>query len=273
MDANIRDLRALFHPQVSYRIPQFQRPYAWGEEVQWIPLWADIRNLVSRVLSRQGDHQILPHFMGAIVLQQRRSNTGEVEKRLVVDGQQRLTTLQLLIKAAEQVFQSRNDPDRASRLRELTINQDIHLGDGGYDNQTKIRQSNLNDQRAFQEAIRSPNIGSDNQSWAFSALNYFKEELNNWLDNASDNMTDQANAFEEALTKHLQIAVIDLDQGEKPHVIFETLNARGEPLKQSDLIKNIVMYEANVIDDAEQANTLWGFLMMNGGEKRPRKAD
>lgn len=260
MDANILELRELFNQQVSYRIPQFQRPYAWGEQVQWVPLWDDIRNLVSRVLSRQGDYKILPHFMGAIVLQQRSSNTGEVEKRLVVDGQQRLTTLQLLIKAAEQVFQSRNDSVRASRLRELTINQDIHLGDGGFDNQTKIKQSNINDQKAFQEAMRSLHVGGDNQSWAFRALNYFKEELNNWLDDATENMVDRSNAFEEALTKHLQIAVIDLDQGEKPHIIFETLNARGEPLKQSDLIKNIVMYEANVTDDADQANKLWGLF-------------
>ena len=92
--------------------------------------------------------------MGAIVLQQQRSNTGEVTKRLVVDGQQRLTTLQLLIKATEQVFQSRNDTVRASRLRELTTNQESHWG-GDSDNQTKIKQSNLNDQKAFQEAIRS----------------------------------------------------------------------------------------------------------------------
>jgi hypothetical protein len=197
--------------------------------------------------------------MGAIVLQQQRSNTGEVTKRLVVDGQQRLTTLQLLIKATEEVFQSRNDAVRASRLRELTINQESHCG-GTPDNQTKIRQSNINDQRAFNEALRGTHAGGERQSWALRALNYFKEELNNWLDDAPENVTDRANALEEALTEHLKIAVIDLDQGEKPHVIFETLNARGEPLKQSDLIKNIVMYEANVIDNDEQANRLWGFF-------------
>ena len=144
MEAHIRDLRALFYQQVSYRIPQFQRPYAWGEGVQWIPPWDDIRNLASRVLSRQGDHKILPHFMGAIVLQQQKSNTGEVTKRLVVDGQQRLTTLQLFIKAAEHVFQSQDDTTRAARLRELTANQKSHWGEDS-DNETKIRQSNLSD--------------------------------------------------------------------------------------------------------------------------------
>ena len=58
----------------------------------------------------------------------------------------------------------------------------------------------------------------------------------------------------------MQIAVIDLDQDEKPHIIFETLNARSEQLKQSDLIKNTVMYEAGVIDDAQKARELWGMF-------------
>ena len=260
MDANIVNLQKLFHQQVSYRIPQFQRPYAWKEEVQWKPLWADILSLAARVLNREEDDRILPHFMGAIVLQQQRSNTGEVTKRLVVDGQQRLTTLQLLIKATEQVFEIQHDPVRASRLRALIINQNSHWGAGGGDNKTKIKQSNFNDQKAFHEAIAAPHIGDENQSWALNALSYFKEELSNWLNYAPESMNGRADAFEEALTQHLKIAVIDLDEDEKPHVIFETLNARGEPLKQSDLIKNIVMYEANVIDDDEQAKKLWGFF-------------
>ena len=56
------------------------------------------------------------------------------------------------------------------------------------------------------------------------------------------------------------MAVIDLDEGEKPHIIFETLNARGEPLKESDLVKNTIMYEADVIDDPHKARQLWGMF-------------
>ncbi len=56
------------------------------------------------------------------------------------------------------------------------------------------------------------------------------------------------------------MAVIDLDTEEKPHIIFETLNARGEPLLQSDLIKNTVMYEANIVEEPERARALWGMF-------------
>ena len=260
MEANIVNLKTLFEPDISYRIPQFQRPYAWGENAQWKPLWDDVRSVARRLLNGKVDRKIRPHFMGAIVLQRQTSKTGEVTKKLVVDGQQRLTTLQLLIKATQQVFQSQDDTDRATRLEKLITNQKSYWGDDS-DNEPKIRQSNLIDQAAFQVAIRSHYNNHQSQPWAISqAYTYLRILVEDWLNSKLEERTARADALEEALTTYLQIAVIDLDEDEEPHIVFETLNARGEPLKQSDLVKNTVMYEANVIDDAEKARTLWGMF-------------
>lgn len=198
--------------------------------------------------------------MGAIVLQQQKSNTGEVTTRLVVDGQQRLTTLQLFIKAAEHVFQSQDDTTRAARLRELTANQKSHWGEDS-DNETKIRQSNLSDQKAFQTAIRSHYSDEHNQPSSIGqAHRFLKIVASEWLNHQPERRTARADALEETLTRYFEIAVIDLDEDEEPHIIFETLNARGEPLEQSDLIKNTIMYEANVVDDANKARDLWGMF-------------
>ena len=260
MEAKIVNLRTLFEQQVSYKIPQFQRPYAWKKDIQWQPLWNDIRSVAQRILNQDDNGKIRSHFMGAIVLQQQKSNTGEVTKRLVVDGQQRLTTLQLFIKAAEQVFQSQDDTTRADRLRELTANQRSHWGEDS-DNETKIRQSNLSDQKAFQTAIRSHYSEDHNQpSIINQAYRFLKIAAGEWLNNQPEKRTAKADALEETLTRYLEIAVIDLDEDEKPHIIFETLNARGEPLEQSDLIKNTIMYEADVVDDASKARDLWGMF-------------
>ena len=260
MEARIVNLRTLFSDQVSYQIPHFQRPYAWSEGDQWMPLWEDVRTVAERFLNSNGGERVRPHFMGAIVLQHRTSSTGEVTKRLVVDGQQRLTTLQLFIKATQRVFQGVNDNERAERLRVLTENQDSHWGNDR-DNQTKIRQSNHNDQKAFHEAITNPfaDMRKDYVSIT-QAFRYFQEKVEKWLEDEKSYMTSKADALEETLTHHLQIAVIDLDDDERPHIIFETLNARGEPLKQSDLVKNTVMYEANVVDEANKADQLWGMF-------------
>ena len=141
-----------------------------------------------------------------------------------------------------------------------SILQDSHWG-GDSDNQTKIRQSNLNDQRAFQEAIRSHYNDSQNRPSSISqAYRYLKILAEDWLDGEPESRNARADALEATLTEYIEIAVIDLDEDEKPHIIFETLNARSEPLKQSDLIKNTVMYEANVIDQDRRAQELWGMF-------------
>ncbi len=262
MEARIVHFQTLFGNQVSYQIPQFQRPYAWGEENQWFPLWEDVRNLSERRLSTHGRGRVKPHFMGAIVLQHRQSKTGEVTKRLVVDGQQRLTTLQLLIKATQGSFEQLNDQARLDRLKALTENNDSHWG-GDSDNQTKIRQSNLIDQKAFQDAITVTFLdGGGGLRPITQAYQFFKKKVDRWLSEAQTPKEKvlRADALEEALTEHLLIAVIDLDDDEEPHIIFETLNARGETLSQSDLVKNTVMYEAGVVDEANAAQKLWGMF-------------
>ena len=107
MDADIMGLKDLFGFGISYRIPEFQRPYAWGEE-QWSSLWDDVRNVGNRIMRAPDSTELLPHFMGAIVVQPRNGDGryNEVRQVLVVDGQQRLTTLQLLIKAVQKEFTS-----------------------------------------------------------------------------------------------------------------------------------------------------------------------
>ena len=263
MEASIVSIQTLFGDQVSYQIPQFQRPYAWGEGDQWFPLWEDVRNLAERHLDSDGQQRVRPHFMGAIVLQHRQSNTGEVTKRLVVDGQQRLTTLQLLIKATQLVFRQLDDKARFDRLRALTENSESHLGDDPDNNQTKIRQSNRNDQEAFREAIRVTFLDEHGSYFSITqAFKYFKDKVERWLAEAEspEERIQRADALENALGKSLLIAVIDLEVDEEPHIIFETLNARGEVLTQSDLVKNTVMYEAGVVDEADAAERLWGMF-------------
>ena len=259
VEAKIVNLDALFSGQISYQIPQFQRPYEWREEEQWMPLWEDVRTVAERLMESK-DTKIRPHFMGAIVLQHRQSATAKVDKSLVVDGQQRLTSLQLLIRAAHWVFQSVNDDARVDRLRTLTENQESHL-DGNPDNRTKIRQSNHLDQKAFYEAIIMLDAFSQSDFTKISsAYKFFKSRVEQWLRDDLQSMEHKSDALEKALKEGLELAVIDLDADEKPHIIFETLNARGEPLKQSDLVKNTVMYEANVIDDASTAMELLGHV-------------
>src|SRR6516162_1235089 len=79
-------------------VPLFQRAYVWNEENQWEPLWDDVVRVAERVLDKPFEKHH-PHFLGAVVLQQVQKQTGQMQERTIIDGQQRLTTLQLLLDA------------------------------------------------------------------------------------------------------------------------------------------------------------------------------
>ena len=262
MDAYVQNLSELFKFPTSYRIPVFQRPYAWTKEKQWHPLWMDAKRITQRLLASDPKEKIPPHFMGAIVLQLQSAKPNRVVKRIVVDGQQRLTTLQLLIRAAEEVFQTLDDTPRSSRLSELTLNDETYQGGEG-DSDTKVRQSNVNDLHSFQDAIRGLNDGSEPLRSIGQAYRYFIEEITTWINEEPAQRDAKSEALEKTLTEYLKIAIVDLDEDEKPHFIFSVLNARSEPLKESDHIKNTVMYLANVVDDAKKAKELWGIFDSN----------
>ena len=78
-------------------VPPFQRPYVWEKEEQWAPLWQDVRRMADlRLAQASADAK---HFLGAIVVQAQEPILGDLQASSVIDGQQRLTTLQLLMDA------------------------------------------------------------------------------------------------------------------------------------------------------------------------------
>src|SRR5690606_35833647 len=98
MDTQVRTPQAIFMQPQRLLVPLFQRPYVWNEELQWEAHWKDLdRVATSRLQSPQTNRA--PHFLGAVVLQQLATPTSDLQQRTVIDGQQRLTTLQLLLDA------------------------------------------------------------------------------------------------------------------------------------------------------------------------------
>ena len=213
MKAKIQTLDSLFNTDISYRIPVFQRPYAWGKVKQWQPLWDDARRIAQKLLGSDDNEAPPPHFMGALVLQLQSAESGEVVKRIVVDGQQRLTTLQLLTKAAHESFQNLDDLTRANRFTKLLQNTQSKWG-GDSDNETKVRQSNINDLQSFQDVIRG--LGTENRPLRSigEAYQYFVDEVSEWLNAQPAQRNARAKALERALTEYLQVATVDLDEGE-----------------------------------------------------------
>ena len=262
MDVNILNLQKLFSSPTRYEIPMFQRPYVWNQDDQWGPLWEDIQNAAEHYLENgAGANERSPHFLGAVVLQQQQVPTSMLMTRVVVDGQQRLTTLQLLLDAVQELFEERGEESAAQRLELLVLNPEAFRGNN-QDHAFKVWPTEA-DQEAFRHAMRN-DLPSEKygKSSIVHAHEFFKTQVRQWLSDDPQKNRARAEALEQAVTNLLELVVIDLHHSDDPHIIFETLNARGTPLLQSDLIKNMVLYEAGasgIANDSEDAARLWGF--------------
>lgn len=238
MLTQVKNPQDVFYLPQRLLVPLFQRPYVWVREAQWEPLWADVVRVAERLES--GDSRA-EHFLGAVVLQQQPNEIGTLTTRTIIDGQQRLTTLQLMMDAIHDQLSEMELPEFAHQLRDLTRNQSHHLIE--FEDQFKVWPTNR-DRSAFAE-VMSNVVTADTQltnskSRIAEAHQYFLESAREWLLEASGNERMRAQSLVKAVVTQLQIVVIDLNAEEDAQEIFETLNARGTPLSAADLIKNFV---------------------------------
>ncbi|UHJ57086.1 DUF262 domain-containing protein [Mycolicibacterium fortuitum] len=235
MQAETRTLTQLFQLDVRYVIPLYQRPYVWTEQKQWRPLWEDIATVAEHVLVEGASSKSPAHFLGAIVIEQEENPPGSPQRFLVIDGQQRLTTLQLLLAAAARTAHAMGCPAQGDLLGRLTLNNQL-LAKG--DERFKVWPTNAN-RAAFRQTmetagsheskLQSP--GNEIQD----AYAFFCRQITSWVtddDPSSSPASPPVKQFEAlrvTLGDLLKLVSIRLEEGDNPQVIFETLNGRGTP--------------------------------------------
>ncbi len=248
MKASTLSPAEIFGNQIRYVVPLYQRPYVWSLEAQWQLLWEDIRTLAERVLEAPtvyGAPPVPPHFLGAIVIDQLPGPVQYIGARSVIDGQQRLTTLQLLLDAARAVVAEHGDPIDASALRVIVENDGALAANA--DHAFKVWPTDR-DQEAFRTAMSDgPRPSGDlAKSKIASCHAYFLQVVREWsqVDESSPQAKQRLAALTTALREKLRLVVIDLEPGDNAQVIFETLNHRGAPLLAADLVKNLLFQVA-----------------------------
>lgn len=239
----------IFGNQVRYVVPLFQRPYVWTREDQWEPLWLDVCALADRLLeSTSAPYMpggLPPHFLGAVVVDQPLTATGFIAVRTVIDGQQRLTTLQLLLHAAASVVEQHGAAMDAQALRVLVANPPgiVHEEQ----DQFKVWPTDR-DQEAFRAALGARPVPAELTGQRLvQAHDFFAQSVTGWAEPLGDpdKCVRRLNALTHALREHLKLVVIDLEPGDNAQVIFETLNHRGAPLLAADLVKNLLFQLAS----------------------------
>ena len=262
METHVRTPMEIFHLPQHLVVPLFQRPYVWNEEEQWLPLWQDVRRMAE--LRLQDPYGSATHFLGAVVVQAHESQLGHIPASNIIDGQQRLTTLQLLMDAAASILEEAGFDALAGQLDGLTHNQDNFVQPGVA--KLKVRHTNR-DKAAFDEVMDAdPPIDHSALKHSGSLLvrahQFFAESVSEWLgDVTSDDFGSRADALTFVLTRGLELVAINLRASEDSQEIFETLNARGTPLTAADLIKNFVFQrlEAEGVDMQRAYAEDWPF--------------
>lgn len=257
MDASSRPIKLLFAQDRRFLAPLFQRPYVWTRALQWAPLWEDVCAAAERRLHRE-PHQT--HFLGAVVLDQVRVAVGELDARILVDGQQRLTTLQLMMTALRDLSKLLNFNRYERVLDRLTRNEDPMIRDPDevfkvwptYTDRPHLsRTLRAGHPDVLRELYDLPPEREETGHLIPDAYLYFWEAATVWLgDPADPELGTRLEQLVTAITQDLIIVVIDLDSHDNAQLIFETLNARGAPLLPADLVKNLLFDMATAQDDS-----------------------
>ncbi len=246
---SVDNANELFDSNVRFIMPPFQRRYVWDQEAQWEPLWENVVELADESMAAAHSTQLEPHFLGALVLHQKSNEPKEPLRREVIDGQQRLTTIQLLIDAAELVFRELA-PEHSEDLGELISNTKTKLDP---DHRFKVWPTR-HDRDAFKAAMDDNAESSRSEgSRIVQAHRFFESQVRQWLEEAGceDEKDARCQALVKVISQRLNFVVINVDAEQAANSIFETLNARGTPLLAWDLVKNLIYEQAGDDPDFE----------------------
>lgn len=230
MKASETKLQRIIEGTSQYVVPLFQRTYSWKEK-EWGTLWDDLTDLCEEAEPRS-------HFIGSIVTMPTRSVPEGVAKYLLIDGQQRLTTLFILLAILRD--QTKDQGNLAAEIQQTLLTNPFKQGLDTF----KLLPTHA-DRESFQQIILGQGAVADGHIG--KAKTYFEKKLRS-LNSAG------LEKLKSVIVGNLSLVSIVLDADDNPHLIFESLNAKGRPLSHADLIRNYFFMRIHV----DRQDSLYG---------------
>ncbi|UOW01871.1 DUF262 domain-containing protein [Agrococcus sp. SCSIO52902] len=226
MHAGEIKVEELFKSDNQLLVPLWQRRYAW-QRPQWAALWNDLLRVERSVANGQS----VSHFIGSVVLHAQ-EGTGlptDAHRFLVVDGQQRITTLTILICAIrDHIARSEDDAEARDRVTDLYTTRYLRNSNLAPDHRERLVLQQP-DRTALALVVEGEELsGSGTVEQAFK---YFSDEL-------ARMPRDRVEALVTHIAKRFTAVWVVLEPGDNAHRVFQTLNSGGKQLDQSDLVRN-----------------------------------
>lgn len=239
MKASKASVWDLYNGAKQYKVPLFQRPYVWSRQ-QWEQLWSDITEQYSFRTGPDSRHPA--RFLGSVVVV--REYEKNLDKYTIIDGQQRITTISILLAVIRAFARERGFSELYDQIADFLKNYP-KSGEGQY-----VVIPTRVDKNALYH-IFDEDYAFDQDSRIVECFDYFW-----WQLDRSPNL--DLNILQQVITEDLCVVYIELDEGENPNQVFEALNYRGVPLEESDLIRNFFFAHLESQEVAEeQYDTYW----------------
>ncbi|MEA2049528.1 MAG: DUF262 domain-containing HNH endonuclease family protein [Campylobacterota bacterium] len=243
------NFKSLLNVDFKFIVPTFQRDYSWDEE-QWEDVWEDIIELDSDEY----------HYMGNLVLKPIDKKTFEI-----IDGQQRFTTLSLIILATIKFLEEQEQSDEikgtVKQLRERYLGLK-KIGRLTYESKLELNENNNTFYKDIILELKSTTeFNSKNSNkLLYNGIEYFYNKIK---DKFQINPIDAGIFFDEIVAENLLFIKIVAVTDANAYMIFETLNDRGVKLSTTDLLKNYLF--SLVADNPSDLQTIkdkWNSLML-----------
>jgi len=215
MRADEKAIRSIIEGMKRYKIPLFQRPYVWKRD-HWQTLWDDLVDL-----SRGHNDN---HFFGSFVtIPEGEDEDSDVREFLLIDGQQRLTSIFILLAALRDKAKARDLRDIERKIEHIYL---FNFSENSDSVNFKLQPTQLQDDRkCFEQIMQGKDCGNV-QNQIRQAFDFFIKKLS------------KSDIELKTIIKGLRIVHIELSENDDPYKIFESLNATGVELSQADLIRN-----------------------------------
>jgi uncharacterized protein with ParB-like and HNH nuclease domain len=244
MKASETKFQPIIEGTKQYVVPLFQRPYSW-EKKEWDVLWEDLVWLCE-------NEEPKSHFIGSIVTMPTVSVPEGVSKFLLIDGQQRLTTIFILLTLLRDAAKKNDSGDLAEEIEQMMLVNPFKKG-GDY---FKLLPTQV-DRDSFKNLVQGKEIRADSR--ISQCYQFFERKL-------KQSGLEIIKALNKIISTRLSVVSIVLEYDDNPHLVFESLNAKGRPLTQSDLIRNYFFMRIHVDEQETIHATYWEPMQTALGE-------